>query len=299
MDSVVGSILKEAFKKRREITVGDETIYDFINRRFNQHVALNLIGAITHGIYAGDCKTLSVQSTFPLLAACEDRYGSVVKGMMKGGVPLDTEKEQQLAQLCQSKNPEWQQEMKGASVIGLLPGLESLPKALRHYLTNQPNVDLLTNHSVNRLELSSPITTVSKTTVRTNGSSISLFHLGVDNLYEPRSIQVRSYHCSITFACFGIHPSRRHSLTTLDSQSQRRRGRGELGIQKIRMRYWAGWIWIPDAAPGCTPSKQGPRSSRCHIRQQQFGQARRKQRHCTVYSDDWGKRLGSRIRRHE
>ncbi|KAI8331745.1 hypothetical protein BC941DRAFT_403462 [Chlamydoabsidia padenii] len=154
MSSVIGSILKEPFKTPQGKR--DETIYDFIERRFNRHVALTLIGALTHGIYAGDCKTLSVQSTFPLLAACEDRHGSVVKGMLKGGVELDTEKEQQLASLCRSRYPEWQQEMQQASVIGLLPGLESLPRALRSYLLNQPNVDLLTNQVANRLESSSP-----------------------------------------------------------------------------------------------------------------------------------------------
>ncbi|CAO3598003.1 unnamed protein product [Absidia cylindrospora] len=162
MESVVGSMLKEPFRTPGPATLGDgggdETIYDFVERRFNQHVALNLVGALAHGIYAGDCKQLSVQSTFPMLAACEQRYGSVVKGMLQGGVTLDTEKEQQLARLCQFRNPSWHNEMQGASVIGLLPGLETLPKTLRHYLMQQPNVDVQTNQPANRLERSSATT---------------------------------------------------------------------------------------------------------------------------------------------
>ncbi|KAI8099313.1 protoporphyrinogen oxidase [Halteromyces radiatus] len=154
MDSVMGAIMKEPFQPCPN-HVTDESLYDFIQRRFNSQVALNLIGALAHGVYAGDCKQLSVQSTFPLLAACEQKYGSVVKGMMRGGVSLDTTKELALAAQCEARYPIWQHEMQNASVIGLQPGLAALPLALRRFLMDQPNVDLLTRQPVTLLESSS------------------------------------------------------------------------------------------------------------------------------------------------
>ncbi|CAO3630811.1 unnamed protein product [Cunninghamella blakesleeana] len=174
MDSVIGSILAEPFQPSKVYSNDkngddDESIYSFIERRFNQHVALNLVGAITHGIYAGDCKELSIQSTFPFLAAYEKKYGSVIKGLIDNDtIQLDSQQELQLAKQCQSKYPSWQKELQGASVIGLLPGLEALPKALYHYLDQQPNVEILLNQKVTQLSLSSNEKNKKKITIKTN-----------------------------------------------------------------------------------------------------------------------------------
>lgn len=63
---------------------GDETIYDFISRRFSSHVAQQLIDPVVTGIYAGDIRQLSIRSCFPLLSNLEQKYGSVLKGLLFG-----------------------------------------------------------------------------------------------------------------------------------------------------------------------------------------------------------------------
>ncbi|KAI9299514.1 hypothetical protein BJ944DRAFT_274177, partial [Cunninghamella echinulata] len=156
MDSVIGSIISEPFQPSKTYSNDhddDESIYSFIERRFNQHVALNLVGAITHGIYAGDCKSLSVQATFPFLPAYEKKFGSIVKGLISDDLQLDTAQELRIAKECQAKDPTWHQTLQGASVIGLLPGLEALPKKLFQYLDQHPNVDILLNQKVTQLSI--------------------------------------------------------------------------------------------------------------------------------------------------
>lgn len=58
----------------------DETIADFVQRRFNEETARYLFNPLTVGIYAGDIGQLSVRSCFPKLKEWEDRYGSITKG---------------------------------------------------------------------------------------------------------------------------------------------------------------------------------------------------------------------------
>ncbi|KAL0082375.1 protoporphyrinogen oxidase [Phycomyces blakesleeanus] len=139
----------------------DESLYSFVERRFNRHVALNLVGAITHGVYAGDAKNLSVKSTFRVLCENEKVHGSVVKGMIKGGVDLQTANDKKMVREC-LENPgsteqqkTWIQDMAGQSVIGFKNGTETLTKSLRDWLVNQPNVELVTGEQVSSVELTS------------------------------------------------------------------------------------------------------------------------------------------------
>lgn len=59
----------------------DESIYDFISRRFNAKTACTLFDPFTLGIYAGDIRKLSIKSCFPLLHEWEQKKGSLTKGI--------------------------------------------------------------------------------------------------------------------------------------------------------------------------------------------------------------------------
>lgn len=61
----------------------DESIYQFICRRFNANIAEQLVDPLVSGIYAGDMRKLSLKSCFPTLYDYEHKHGSVVKGMLK------------------------------------------------------------------------------------------------------------------------------------------------------------------------------------------------------------------------
>lgn len=61
--------------------VGEESVYDFLARRFGPRAANALASALVTGIYAGDPRTLSVQACFPALSQWEHDYGSLLKAL--------------------------------------------------------------------------------------------------------------------------------------------------------------------------------------------------------------------------
>jgi oxygen-dependent protoporphyrinogen oxidase len=78
------AVLREPFIKPRRDGV-EESIGQFVTRRFNQEFLDNAIDALVAGIYAGDPNKLSVTHAFPKLKALEDNYGSMIKGQILGG----------------------------------------------------------------------------------------------------------------------------------------------------------------------------------------------------------------------
>ncbi|KAI9006572.1 protoporphyrinogen oxidase [Phycomyces nitens] len=153
--SVIGSIINELRVPGQDWSeIEDESLYSFVKRRFNEHVALNLVGSITHGIYAGDVKALSVKSTLRILFENERVHGSVVKGLLKGGVDTGTESDKRMAAECLgSEHKAWIEDMAKQSVIGFKNGTETLTEALRDWLAKQPNVELVTGQQVDSVEL--------------------------------------------------------------------------------------------------------------------------------------------------
>ena len=77
------AVLREPFIKPRRDGV-EESIGQFVVRRFNQEFLDHAIDALVAGIYAGDPNKLSVTHAFPKLKALEDNYGSMIKGQLLG-----------------------------------------------------------------------------------------------------------------------------------------------------------------------------------------------------------------------
>ncbi len=61
----------------------DETIADFMRRRLGNDALDYGMNPFVAGVYAGDPKKLSVKHTFSKLHEVEQKYGSVLKGMLK------------------------------------------------------------------------------------------------------------------------------------------------------------------------------------------------------------------------
>jgi oxygen-dependent protoporphyrinogen oxidase len=78
------AVVREPFIKPRRDGV-EESIAQFVVRRFNQEFLDHAIDALVAGIYAGDPHKLSVTHAFPKLKALEDNYGSMIKGQLFGG----------------------------------------------------------------------------------------------------------------------------------------------------------------------------------------------------------------------
>lgn len=77
------AVLREPFIAPRRDGV-EESIGQFVVRRFNQEFLDNAIDALVAGIYAGDPQKLSLTHAFPRLKALEDNYGSMIKGQIFG-----------------------------------------------------------------------------------------------------------------------------------------------------------------------------------------------------------------------
>ncbi len=73
------AVLREPFIKLRCDGV-EESIAQFVVRRFNQEFLDHAIDALVAGIYAGDPHKLSLPHAFPRLKALEDNYGSMIRG---------------------------------------------------------------------------------------------------------------------------------------------------------------------------------------------------------------------------
>jgi oxygen-dependent protoporphyrinogen oxidase len=77
------AVMREPFVKPRRDGV-EESIAQFVQRRFNQEMLDHAIDALVAGIYAGDPYQLSLPHAFPKLKALEDNYGSMIKGQIFG-----------------------------------------------------------------------------------------------------------------------------------------------------------------------------------------------------------------------
>lgn len=61
----------------------DESVHAFFARRFGTEVADRFAAPMVMGITSGDARETSVRSVFPRLVEAEQRFGSVVRGMMQ------------------------------------------------------------------------------------------------------------------------------------------------------------------------------------------------------------------------
>jgi len=74
-------LLKEPFVCRAE---REETIAEFVERRLGREFLDYAINPFVAGVYAGNPEELSVRAAFPKLYALEEKYGGLIKGMIKG-----------------------------------------------------------------------------------------------------------------------------------------------------------------------------------------------------------------------
>ncbi len=81
-------LLAEPFR-RSHPPEGDESIADFVRRKFGQDLLDHLVGPFVSGVYAGDPEKLSLRSAFPSIHRWEAEYGSVLRGAMKSRPPKD------------------------------------------------------------------------------------------------------------------------------------------------------------------------------------------------------------------
>jgi len=77
-----GAILKDILGKSRA-PEPDESIADFVRRKFSATLLDRLVGPFVSGIYAGDPEKISLRAAFPILHEAELAAGGVVRGAFK------------------------------------------------------------------------------------------------------------------------------------------------------------------------------------------------------------------------
>jgi len=65
----------------------EESIADFVRRKFGHEILEYLVSPFVSGVYAGDPEKLSLRAAFPTLEEWERQYGSVLRGAMKSRPP--------------------------------------------------------------------------------------------------------------------------------------------------------------------------------------------------------------------
>ncbi|MBI3610160.1 MAG: protoporphyrinogen oxidase [Nitrospirae bacterium] len=63
-------------------TAEDESLAGFVRRRLGQEAVERLAEPLLAGIYAGDAEQMSLAATFPQFMELEQRYGSLIRGML-------------------------------------------------------------------------------------------------------------------------------------------------------------------------------------------------------------------------
>ncbi|KAF8930960.1 hypothetical protein BGZ47_000296 [Haplosporangium gracile] len=130
----------------------DESIQDFVTRRFGKGFSDDLISAMVHGIYAGDVSKLSIRSTFGMLYHMEKDYGSIVLGMLMGGGTVDTPWDLTLKEKIVKEMPDLQEFVGKTSIYSFTDGLEELSRSLEKDLVKGGRVDIHKDSVVERLD---------------------------------------------------------------------------------------------------------------------------------------------------
>jgi protoporphyrinogen/coproporphyrinogen III oxidase len=79
-------LLTEAFRHSQP-PEGEETLAEFVRRKFGDDVLHNLVDPFVSAIFFGDSHRIGMESAFPMLVNWEREYGSVVRGALRARKP--------------------------------------------------------------------------------------------------------------------------------------------------------------------------------------------------------------------
>ncbi|KAJ0179041.1 hypothetical protein K1T71_005816 [Dendrolimus kikuchii] len=133
----------------------DDSIYNFVERRFGKEIADYAISPMICGICAGDAKEISVKFLMKTLFEWEQNHGSVVKGLMKSVFKSKVDDNLELSELAKkSQEEKW-------NVYTIKGGLETFPVTLHEYL-KQNDVNINLNNKIDDIEFVDSSTVVLK-----------------------------------------------------------------------------------------------------------------------------------------
>ncbi|XP_072939404.1 protoporphyrinogen oxidase [Epargyreus clarus] len=154
--------LKQPIKEMK-----DDSIYNFVERRFGKEIADYAISPMICGICAGDAKEITVKFLMKTLFEYEQNHGSVMKGFMKSIFKTKNGQELELSELARKAQEEkW-------NVYTIKGGLETFPTILHEHL-KENNVNISLNSKVEEIEFIDSSTVKLK---KGNGETLSVSHV--------------------------------------------------------------------------------------------------------------------------
>lgn len=184
---ILKAFLKDLFHKK---TINeDESIFNFALRHFGKELAERFIDPLTIGIYAGDCRNLSVGACFPSWVKTEQAYGSFIKD----------------AVFHRSKLPHassWIQTIQKEPIFSLQGGMEQLVSTLAIQLKDQIFLD----HEVINIHLhpnSTELTLKNGTTLSADRVYSTLPGPALSKLLKDRDLNIP--HTDVAIASIGFN----------------------------------------------------------------------------------------------
>lgn len=183
------SCIRELVKEPRDPSLQDESIGDFISRRFSRELVDRLLSALVHGIYAGDVWQLSVKSLFPALWRAEGEHHSVIYGVVKSRSEGTHVSAREMNFLEDMKKFAWdpllEATLEDNSVFTFKEGLGMLSERLHAKLFETGQVDLKTSTPVASVTLADGGNGVDVTAV---GSSHTTTHTHIISALSPEHL---------------------------------------------------------------------------------------------------------------
>ncbi|XP_068631000.1 protoporphyrinogen oxidase [Battus philenor] len=140
---LIYAIFKDLWNPHKQLQ--DDSIYNFVERRFGKEIADYAIAPMICGICAGDAKEISVKFLMRTLFEWEQNHGGVVKGMFKSMFKTKSESDMQLSELAKKAQEEkW-------NVYTIKGGIANFPASLLQHL-KENNVDIKLNNKVREIQ---------------------------------------------------------------------------------------------------------------------------------------------------
>ncbi|CAG5052617.1 unnamed protein product [Parnassius apollo] len=123
----------------------DDSIYNFVERRFGKEIADYAISPMICGICAGDAKEISVKFLMKIPFEWEQTHGGVMKGLMRSMFKTKNDNNLELSELAKRAQEEkW-------NVYTIKGGLDNFPASLLQHL-RENNVEVQLNSNVEEIK---------------------------------------------------------------------------------------------------------------------------------------------------
>lgn len=158
LNDYIYNILWHDFRTEK-VSKDDESIHDFIERRFSKDFAEKFVAPVFCGIFGGDTHQLSAKSCVQTLFEAEQNYGSVCKGLIYSFFKRGSKKKQVKSESKADVNIKsvhmppklTQRARKGMwNMFGIKGGFEELPRALAKNITEH-GVNIKMKHKCEKL----------------------------------------------------------------------------------------------------------------------------------------------------